>query len=637
MKLFISQKVSLFLVLLGFIFFGVMNILVLFAQEEEISGYFFYHSCIVLFFIFLGLWSFVRFEFPQEKSEKGSFFLMGIVVSLFVLSTLRYYEIPHLWLDEYTQLIRSIKNPMQSAEEQQPPGGYVLSAFLAKVMGLSKLTARLTGLIPMTLSLFYFLVAAARASYLLPFSFLFLSFYALDSDVVYLSLEGRSVALGVMSMSLSLLSLVELIKLPTKMTLIFFFFSCYLFFTSVGLQPPFILGLLFLLNMFFLKKGLAHKYAAFALAGAGLLFSPLQLYTLKLATEAKKFNPNYLEKFKNALTSLEGESFLRYLLPDSLGYVWGIPLLVSIISVGFLLKRERRSWTILGTFFFLLFPFVFHLSFYFLVNWYLNRWYFSCFLILSSFFICFVVSRLRWFRINYTLSILSSIALLLFFPAKANYKGMVNWRPDWERVYKTSVVPGPQRIYVMGYCNEVSWWCYDIFVGLELFEKHNESKGRGFYRDLLPASYLQDSGIIVDAINLTEKVKVTVVVPLEEIPTNLDLSIQGHQKYNMRAIDKFLIFETNGPISLQDEASELLEYMILKLPQKFEYYFPYIELIWLKAYQKKNEDVKFWYNKLMNLDGFQERALKHPRGEGILSELNILLEGSELGGEADDE
>ena len=83
------------------------------------------------------------------------------IFSLFVFSflTLMSYGDVHLWMDEYSHALLSQGNVVGgAAEQQQPPGGYILAAFMGNVLGFEKISIKLTGFIPMLVSLHAFQV-----------------------------------------------------------------------------------------------------------------------------------------------------------------------------------------------------------------------------------------------------------------------------------------------------------------------------------------------------------------------------------------------------------------------------------------------------------------------------------------------
>ena len=557
-----------------------------------------------------------------------------IIISLFIFSflTLMSYDDVNIWMDEYSHALLSQGNIiLGAAEQQQPPGGYALTAFMGNMLGFEKISIKLTGFIPMLISLYAFQVIFIGERNFWLYSLLITAFFITDPDLRYLSLEGRSVASGVMSLSFCALALKAFIESDSKNNLMVLSFCNYLFLTSVGLQPVLILlsfGVV-LLCLYFCKRSAlkANMPLAMSILIPSLLFFPLQLNIMRIASRLQKFNESFLSKFYYWGSDTLPLRLFEYFKSPYMPMYWTI----SIFSLGALLfiknfKKKHHLWHMIA-FSLLIWPPIFDFCFNVFVHWTLHRHYFSCYYILINIFLFFVISKystnlfLKIFVILLVLCVSNSV------DTKKRYQIRTSNRLDWRSVYgRVAKKHGSDRIYVLGRCSTgLIAWCYDHMPGLAFYAKNAPIANGYAMGNSVHFLSFQDNGMIWDLKNVFEKKKISVLIPnFNFSPENMKAKLIKNG-YRVEAYKKFLIITTERNDYLKNSIPNILEWIVAGSEKSPEWYYPYVLLIWYCHINNDHERLKYWYNKLISIENFENKMIQSSPGRRILRDIKSLL------------
>ena len=370
------------------------------------------------------------------KSPGFKFIIVALLV--FTFFTLMSYPDAHVWVDEYTQALKSKDMPLSGAShEQQPSGAYVLSGFLESIFSISKMSVKMTGFIPILISLYLFqlLLIGKRGFpiYCAGLVFLFVS----DPNMRYLALEGRPVAYGLMTLALCTLALKVYLKSNTKSNLAAYSICNYLFLNSVGMQPVLLLSsfFLFLLILYFFKKNQFKNNLklAFATLIPILLFIPIQIDIFLLAQRMSKFNNSLLDNLLLWWRDPLIHKIYPYISIDSVNTY--LVLAASISAVCLFIKNKKTyppaSYAIFVTM--IIWPIIFDFLFKVFIHWNLNWWYYSCYSVLMKVLTLYIIAK------HLHSKLAGGIILLSIFLSSANietaemYKRSIFWRPNWGR------------------------------------------------------------------------------------------------------------------------------------------------------------------------------------------------------------
>jgi hypothetical protein len=558
-------------------------------------------------------------------------FISLIGFSFCVLSN---YEDLNLWMDEYTQIANStVDIIIGSTREQQPPGGYVLSNFLGFVFGYGKLSSKFTGFIPVFVSLYLVLISIFRKKYFYFFSTLITCFYMFDLDIRFLSLEGRSVGYGVMSMFFSALALKIYVEEKTKLNIIIFSFSLYLFLNSVGMQPLVILfafGLSVLIMYFMSKcKNTEAGLIAVAIIVPTLLFLPIELNIIQLASKLNKFNNSFYENSIYWLQNVKLSNFYKYIKGNHTWSYWsGAIISITIILFFRNIKRSDYLYKAAGLTIFL-WMIIFDFTFNVIVNWSLNRWYYYCFYVFSNVFIIYTISYyIKSFKINFLLAI-GLLIMVIQSQTYSVYKQRTETRRDWESAYQfISKEHNPDRVYVVGYCNIGVFWCLDFYVGAEMYETINPEKVNGYINP--KKKYLQrfqDNGMIWDDSKKIYHNKISIVIPKrrrrkKQYSRMKELSLNSI--YKVDNIESFIVFTSEE--NSKDKNLNLLKWIIKNLDPIPENYYPYTIMIMTYQSRKNYPEMIRWIDKLLDINGMEKAYKRSVQGQRILKRVKSLRE-----------
>ena len=558
-----------------------------------------------------------------------------IIISLFVFSflTLMSYDDVNLWLDEYTHAQNSQGNVIVgSARQQQPPGGYILSAFIGNMLGFEKIAIKLTGFIPMLVSLYVFQVLFIGKRNFWLYSLLITTFFIIDFDVRYLSLEGRPVANGVMSLSFCALAIKVFLQEDSKNNLMVFAFCNYLFLTSLGLQPVFLLfsfGVSLLLFYLYKKEMFKNNIRlALAVLIPALLFIPIQLNIIMRALIKQKFNDSFISGVHLWLNEFTLMHLKGYFGNPYMPKYW----IISILLLSFLLfiknfKRHNYIAHVL-VFSLLIWLLIFDFSFNVFIQWPLHRYYFSCYYILVNVLLFFVISR----HLKSSFLKIFVVLLVLFvstsMDTRRRYKDAISGRLDWEAVYNRVLLEHrSDRIYVLGNCfPDVDGWCINRMIGLS-FYSDNKLIANGY--DVGHYDYslrLQDNGMIYDLKNIFEKKKISILIPNFNFPYENMMAKSKEYGYRVESYQGFLIITTEKRDFLQKSVPIALEWIVTETRKSPERYYPYTLLIGYYYIHKDYERLEYWYNELMSIKNFKNKMNQSSSGQRRLKGIKSLLE-----------
>jgi len=560
--------------------------------------------------------------------------LIVIIISLagFSICVFANYNDSNFWMDEYTQILNaSVDIIIGSSREQQPPGGYVLSNFLSFIFGMGKLSSKLTGFLPMLISLYIFLIIYFKRRGFYFFATLLTSFYMFDVDIRYLALEGRSLAYGIMTMAFSALALKIYLEEKKCINLILFSFSLYIFINSLGMQPVILLFVfgLSLVTMFLISKfkNIEAAKIAIAIIVPTLLFLPIELNIIRLANKLNKFNNSFVE---NATSWLENINLVNFQNYFTNGYTWHYWSMAILLISGFLfiknILKANFLYKSVGLALILWIP-IFDFTFNAIVNWEMKRWYYYCFYILSNVFIIYTISYyIKDLKIKFILFI-GLILMINQLQTTYLYKNEISYREDWESTYRVIKNKyNPDRVYVLGSCDMKTFWCYDFYVGAEVYGKNDPGKLNG-YVNPKKLYYLefQDNGMIWDDTHNVENKKITVVIhknnSLEKQYSMLkEASLESI--YHVNNIKDFLII-TSGDDS-KNKNINLLKWITSNQEAIPDNFYPYMLIIWSYHYQKNHLEMNKWINKMLSIKGMKHEFNKSVQGQRILKSINSL-------------
>jgi hypothetical protein len=610
----------------------IINVSVWFIMDSRnvvINHYYF--SVVISLLISSLILNFPNFKkFEIKKNGIIKFLLIILCLASFTIITYGDFYTAPIWLDEYTHLMYSKENIVYwSATQQQPPGGYIFSSFLTKIFGESHLTIRLTAFVPMLSALILALSYINKVKTNLLGSVLITFLFGLDPDMRYLSLEGRSIAYAIFSMILFIIALDEYLKEKNINSWMQLTAYGFVFLASVGMQPLFLIALA-LVYLFFIKMIFKtnHDALLFSFIVSLLAFSPVQLMIQNIATLQSKFYFNIYERILNWYTNFNIIRYIDYITSDIFQHWFSFGLLISAVIIISTSKNKKHDLLTLG--FLLLWIPVFDLVFHVLVRWNLQRWYYALYLLL---FHLFLINRISMIKKYNLIKIPAIIIILIFAPitqTKENYKSKVSWRPNWEKNYRYAVKlnENVKRIYVLGRCEVTGMWCYDFLVGANIYDKekrgYNSLDGNRKFHDVI----LQDNGLVHDAINLSEKISIAIVIykdsGMEQTYEKI-IETMNDGAYTSFQDPHLITIIANQPLTVSQHIEAMLPKLINISQKKIMSYYPYQLLIWYYIKKNNAEMAQFWYDEMMKIPDFSSQISSHPIGSKMLSRLEQMI------------
>lgn len=614
---------------------------VLFKFRYHADELFYYHLFVLAGGTFASIYS---LRFSKTTNEKPSDRLWPSIVTIFAgllfygLNTWQSYADTHLWLDEYSQIMNSGRTIYadifgSAANEQQPAGGYIVTALLGDLIGHGKLSAKLMGFIPMLISLAIFQLVFFRTKGFFYFSVLLSLFYTFDYDVRYLSMEGRPVGLAVMALSFCALALKMYLLDHSKKALITFGLCVYLFLFSVGMQPVFLMFCFGLASVILVVKDHKKHKEAFwiglAILVPTLFFLPIQLYIFEAAEALGQIKGDRSQAFNNWVNNWSLKNYLYFFYSNTMGGVWSLG--VFILALIFSFKDLKNKSTLFKVIFLGLIIWIpaFESFYNLTVAWGLRRWYFSCFYILSTVLALYLICRQsnKWFK-YFTVV----LALVMLFKGNTAwlYHKETKYRQDWQGLYHRFVKEhNPDRIYVFGQCDLYSFWCWDIFVGAGLFDKHENNYRTRVYADLkkTPFGQVQDNGFVYDTLKVEQNLRVSAVIPSNKnvCPESRVKGPENELEIQCEWWNKFTMITSQRKINLKDEGGQFLEYLYTAGDALHSKFFINIMLVNYYSTIGRMDEAKKWYAILKEKSEVLQKVKRGELGHQFFRDIERLV------------
>ena len=591
-------------------------------------------------FIFLSMAGYVMREMLKDIKvrniqldfkEEGFKLLCLIAYAFF---TLKDIHVSPLWLDEYTHILNSNTNLIiGSSIQQQPPGGYALTKLLQDIIGQNVMTARMTGFLPMLLSLYLIISLFHKQKYTFYIlSFVISSYYISAPEIRYVSLEGRSVAFGVFSMALWLNSLIKTIELKTFNSRVILFISTFVFLMSVGLQTLAIILLFTTLCFiyFFSNKNESYLNVGTISLISIALFLPIQINIFNEATQQSKFNVSFTEKISVWLSHINLNSFIKFFHIE----MGSLTLTCVVIPIGLSMLvykiYKKKSFNEKES---LIFVFIvgwivcFEFGFNILINWELQSWYFVCFSVL-------VVVALSYYAVQankYVKIILlsSSLIIPLLVNTSENYQKYVSWRPDWQHAFEYIMQnKNIDRIYVLGRCDIHAMWCYDFFVGSEFYTENKSELVRG-YTNVIKVynDNFQDNGIVHDLLWRNDEKEFAIVIfkNMGLLKSYENLISSNNEFVSANDIGQFIIINSKNRKKLDEHLPQTLEWISQTMEKNPDAYYSYELLVWYNKLSKNENKAKEWARNMMSIPGLVEKFNMYPAGINKIKKLKEII------------
>ena len=619
-----------------------VNIYVLMRNVQHVGPLWAYHIAVQTFFV-LTIYYCNRKNIFQSPSgielNQAHFFLLVSLIIFSSLTLTSYGDVP-LWLDEYSQAWGGIGSIVENAaHHDQPPGGYILTSFLGNILGFGTLSIKLTGFIPSLLALYAFQLLLIDEKNFWLYSIFLTFFFLIDLDLRYLSLEGRSVAYGVMSLAFCALALRVFTESGAAGDWILFVLCGYLFLNSVGMQPVIIacsFGTGFLIFSLGSRHHIAKKTLKISLGIllAALIFAPIQLKIMYIANNADRFHASFHERFIHWTNSVTLGRCAEYLLSINVTPYWTSAIFILAL---FLFAKNARKLNRVHYSIGIALPLwvlIFEVAYHVLVQWPMMRRYFLCYYVLANVMAFITISK--YLRSPLLKVLLLSTVVFMTTPAqtrKHHEARLSPWRLDWKSAYdKIREDHRSERIYVLGTtCNvHIDGWCDNFMIGLPLYYKKNGPLANDHHR-LRQADFLnfEDNGMIYDLKKTPlSKINVTTLLPLEfhdldEIYKKLEDSTSPHD-YDIDVHKGFFIITTKKRVPISQSIPQLLELIANTLEEEPHSYYPYVLLVWYYYNQGNREKFKYWHDRFFSIPNIEEALSGHSSSRKLLANLRSL-------------
>jgi hypothetical protein len=341
------------------------------------------------------------------------------------------------------------------------------------------------------------------------------AYLAWDSHILYHSLEGRSVGLGMLWAAFSLNAGDLHLRRGDRGTLGAWAAGIFLTLMSTGLQgailPVSMVGACLIVGVATRDRALLRLGLAGVAAGAA--FAPVQLRNLWVASQ-QGYLANRPSVFDNSQFSWRVFVFNHREL--GLILVYGVALIAALP----VFRRAPRAAAFAIAL--VLFPLIFTPLFFRFVQWFFQRRYIDLWWLAVS--AAIFVAPFAWIRVaraRTALGLSLAIALTVAYwapnPPQSKYRQQTGWRPDWQELYQELARPDWEdaHFYVNGEC----WpgeWCINMFIGPEFkgTPPHLQPRLRAVRADLHTPHY-EDSGLLLEARERTHAGRWALVVPLQ--------------------------------------------------------------------------------------------------------------------------
>ena len=562
-----------------------------------------------------------KFSF-NFKDYRFKYFYIFCCISIYSYFTYSQFFSAPMWMDEYTHMLSAYQNLIHSAAiQQQPPGGYALTKLLCDLFGNTLISARLTGFIPMFLTLVLALFNFLKNKSFYPISTFLTLIFINMVDLRYIALEGRSVGFGFFGFALYLSSLFYLQKKPNYKNTIHLVFTTFLFLNSVGLQPAsivlLVLGFSFIIAIF--KK---NKTATLSLISTSIgifAFIPIIKYIIKVSSSMGKFTHNYYELFVRWYEAISFHTFLKYFKIGFNGYYLEIFLASAlIISLIFkLIKKQISREEKLLFSFFLLWVFCFEIGYNLLVNWPLQHWYYTIIYLIIILLLIFQIKSMNN-KLKY-LFLTSIFIISSYSSVTKKYKNYTEWRPDWNRVYEyLAEKPASQETFVMGHCMMHILWCYNFFIGSEFYNDKNPNfVSQGYIRtNKYSTSEFEGNGMVTSLLRDKTSKTFAIVIRKDHKFHKFYKNLENidYPDIEVRNFNQFVVIKSLKSKPLQDHMVKFLEYYNTIVPNDPTNYISFILLAWYYHYAKLPKDRDRTIDSLLKLKSFVWHLKQNQKG-----------------------
>lgn len=584
---------------------------------------------------------------PKREKEKPINWINGIgllvLISLNLFIIFQNYSHHILWLDEYTHAIFANYNPAQAAaSQQQPILGYLFSKSITQILGYSIFAVRILAIAPYLTAIILTGFWGLRLGGGIAFLILFANLTATNGVLNYVSLEGRSVALALMCLSILMHSWLEHQKYPHRWNAVFLMVAAYFFMISVGFQAWLVILTLIFIQIITWLKTSERKWltSSLALLASFILYLPILVFLTLVAKNLSYTQVNPLERIFTIPENLIKEMFMFY-VPNYQLILFVI--LFAALAISFFKTKstvnQKRYWY-LGLSFYLIFPLFFIWIFHSFINWYTNEWYRATFL-----FITLSIASIGISRMPGKSSILCSLAIsIILWPTYLRsdlYKRVLSYRPNWEKLYSkiAQAESTDTRIYVAGTCNtDESWWCYNMFIGAEFYKSHiniDDIPSRQSNTHFDTTLNLNDNGMVYDFKNPFEGSKKIVVVIFSYNKDTSWLDTQTSLRYEKNGFEaehfnEFITIKSTQPLDAKTGIKNILKWIVQNMPKDISNFYYFELLVRISVIEGDYKEANYWLNQMLAVPDFLEATKRHSRGNELITKLRQLIEKNDL-------
>lgn len=442
------------------------------------DGYLLYFFFILLLWTLAQAYNVSKEKLPTSPNNFSAVALgIGFSISMAAIAY-NFYPIVRFWLDEQVQLDSAldlnITLTATAADSQQPIFGYAFTYFLSLFFGDSILTTKMLGILPMLLSV-YILVSGSAKRFGAPFA-ICLGLYAVSTPYWHYHLmEGRSIALSLFFLILTLFSLYDYLRDEKKSDFYNLFLSSFLFFNTIGLQSNFLL--LTLVLALFSVQLINFKDKKFLKSSIPIILSvlisvPFQLVILDQS--ARYLNPTSVQVLLNQYIHdwnfQQYNQYFQFFPSHLLNGFFEKTITISLIVLYFR-KNIYRYHFILGYLALVaLFPVFYDLFFHLKIQWLLQTRYYETWRSAAALTSIFIIHRSFDGLFKYSSKITSAILIIIISAAyhysrgaKEIYSNEIRHRSDWKTVYseiKPFALKGNNILYLSN-CPPTDNVCYE--------------------------------------------------------------------------------------------------------------------------------------------------------------------------------
>lgn len=522
-------------------------------------------------------------DYQVSKLEWASI-LVALAIMLYVFSS--YYENHLLWMDEYTQSMLSFNYPIQgSANQQQPPLGYLWSHTCLHLLGKSLLTLRLSSMVPFTIGFLVFLYAGLRHRLGTAFVFAWTGLIIGHGVLLFSFFEARPLALSFFFLSLATYLWLDLLRPnsgqanPAKLTM--FAVAIFLLLNTLGLQPFIVVGILLIFHAVVALRSKNRKWRMLSLALLAplIVFAPIQLYIFSIAQDLNYISVSFADKFAHFPTYVVTE------LISALSFTpWSIVNAIIFLLLTRTIWKDRLNlhrWALGGALLICL-PVALLLIFHFVINWGFNPRYTLLIITCCFFLMATAVSQLPRY-LGLLISLLLLNPLFISHKRERNYYPSVGFRPGWQKTYEAvhpMIKPDQTQLYVMARCDVKNrWYCPPHFMGAEIFATDAEVRsfsGRISRVDMF-GRYGADNGVQIDLVALGEQHRkiILLIESTEMYPLRLN-NISSTIDFKITRTNDFVIIEAQRVRPLREALPQALQFATTLVPLQLQAFTLYL-------------------------------------------------------------